>query len=829
MIRRDDIQAIYPLMQKQRVLAYYSLQTEHLDPGFIQLRFVIKGPLHTQSFSQAWQTLVQRHESLRMSLQSPKQKQSMIVVSKSCVLPVEWVDMRGDTREGQDTYIEHRLTELHKNGLDLADTPVHRLLGVRTDESVTEFFWALHHIFLDGWSAIVLLNDLAQTYSHERSATPLPQAQQSTHSDYLEWLSVRAPDAANYWSEKLNNYSSPVLVGDYFGCTTPSANQRMDQNGSSGEFQELLVNTDTALGAAIDQLAVQQKVTSATIVYVAWAIYLAALSKTDDVVFGTTSAGRTFDLPDSQIMTGYFANVIPRRYQLDHLQVLRTFISQSHHEGFSSLAFEHLPIDEIQRYSNVPLNQPLFDSIVLFENLPLDDIELPEPDGPVTMGSFSGGLTSTYPLTLTVRPGTQWRFKYLFAPELIDAGFQQALTEFPDFLLSICEEPEKSVGGAYDWIAKRLVSLVSKPDVESLSLPIESNLSKQLARNATELAVALIWEDLLGITEIDVHTEFIALGGRSIAAVRMLAAIQDRFGVKLSMRDMVEQPTIAALAGLIDGNSAKSNWRSLIPLKPGGNRPAVIIVHGGAGHVLFMRSLTGYFDKDRPVIGMQLVGLDGECEPMNTIPDIANHFLQEILTYQPEGPYYFIGHCFGVAVVHELVHMLHKRGKEVALVVALDAEPPLSESKKSSISIAISLLKESGDAAPLIKYLTISARVIKNVCYRLGQVAHKCYQRFVLLLGNNLAKNQIHMELVYEACIEASYSYFAKPVNQKVILISCEGKVNPPIEKWSEMAKEIEVITLPVGHITMFTEPEVATLGKTLSNLVERHHSHAED
>ena len=173
MISRDNVQGIYPLLQKQRALAFYSLQSEQADPGFIQLRFVIKGPLHQETFTAAWQSLITRHESMRVSLQSPQNKPAMLVVLKSCEIPVEWVDKRAESHSAQQQYINDRLNNLRENGLELSAAPVHRLLGVRTRDDTLEFFWTCHHLFLDGWSAVVLLNDLAQLYSHKRCGLSL--------------------------------------------------------------------------------------------------------------------------------------------------------------------------------------------------------------------------------------------------------------------------------------------------------------------------------------------------------------------------------------------------------------------------------------------------------------------------------------------------------------------------------------------------------------------------------------------------------------------------------------------------------------------------------
>ena len=140
---------------------------------------------------------------------------------------------------------------------------------------------------------------------------------------------------------------------------------------------------------------------------------MAAISDQSDITFGTTSAGRSFDLPDSQIMTGYFANVIAKRFRLERSQKLASFITESHRSGFAALQFEHVPIDDVQSYAGISRNKSLFDHLVLFENLPQTDIMLQDPDGEISLGTFSGDLTSMYPLTLTIQPDEQWRLSLI--------------------------------------------------------------------------------------------------------------------------------------------------------------------------------------------------------------------------------------------------------------------------------------------------------------------------------------------------------------------------------------------------------------------------------
>jgi phthiocerol/phenolphthiocerol synthesis type-I polyketide synthase E len=67
-----------------------------------------------------------------------------------------------------------------------------------------------------------------------------------------------------------------------------------------------------------------------------------------------------------------------------------------------------------------------------------------------------------------------------------------------------------------------------------------------------ELAAVLeIWKDLLGTDSIGPSDNFFSLGGHSLMATMMIARIRERLGVTLSLRDVFEAQTPAALAELV--------------------------------------------------------------------------------------------------------------------------------------------------------------------------------------------------------------------------------------------------------------------------------------
>ena len=85
---------------------------------------------------------------------------------------------------------------------------------------------------------------------------------------------------------------------------------------------------------------------------------------------------------------------------------------------------------------------------------------------------------------------------------------------------------------------------------ESLSVPLRSS-SIESPIEGVESRLASIWEDLLGVPDIGVHDNFFELGGHSLMATRVIARIDNQFGVRLALREMFNAPTIRQLGELI--------------------------------------------------------------------------------------------------------------------------------------------------------------------------------------------------------------------------------------------------------------------------------------
>jgi amino acid adenylation domain-containing protein len=194
-------------------------------------------------------------------------------------------------------------------------------------------------------------------------------------------------------------------------------------------------------------------------------------------------------------------------------------------------------------------------------------------------------------------------------------------------------------------------------------------------RNPIELQLAAIWEQVLGVTRIGVKDNFFELGGYSLLALRLFSAIERAFGKRLPMALLFQAPTIEQLADLLADEGCTVRWRSLVAIQPEGTKTPFFAVPGVGGNVLIFARLAKLLGEDRPFYGLQARGLDGKEKPFMRIEDMAAHYIAEIRSVQPEGPYLIGGTCTGGLVAYEMGQQLAAEGQRVILSIMQSWHP----------------------------------------------------------------------------------------------------------------------------------------------------------
>ncbi len=193
----------------------------------------------------------------------------------------------------------------------------------------------------------------------------------------------------------------------------------------------------------------------------------------------------------------------------------------------------------------------------------------------------------------------------------------------------------------------------------------------------TERLLAAIWTDLLTLARPPwADDDFFTLGGHSLLAVRMVAQVEKRFDVQLPLASLFSASTLAGVAASIDAERGSDQaWRSLVPIRPGGVRTPLFLAPSLVGECFIYRPLVQLLSIDQPVYGLQSIGLDSREQPLRDVRAMAEHFVGEIRSVQPHGPYRLGGYCFGGTVAMEMAAVLEGSGEAVDFLGLFDGSP----------------------------------------------------------------------------------------------------------------------------------------------------------
>nr|AGH69808.1 non-ribosomal peptide synthase [Nostoc sp. 'Peltigera membranacea cyanobiont'] len=236
-----------------------------------------------------------------------------------------------------------------------------------------------------------------------------------------------------------------------------------------------------------------------------------------------------------------------------------------------------------------------------------------------------------------------------------------------------------------------------KVDRRALPTPDKSSFTDTgfvAPSNTLERQLAQIWSEILDVELVGVKDNFFALGGHSLLAIRLMAKIQQELGKSLPLATLFQSPTISDLASLIKTEKNVPTNFCLVPIQPKGNKSPFFCVHAVGGEVLCYADLAGYLGPEQPFYALRSLGLDGSCEPLTGIEDMAATYIKALQTIQPEGPYQLGGWSMGGAIAFEMAMQLKTSGQTVSLLALIDSYVPIQKFKGSLLMDEAMLLAD---------------------------------------------------------------------------------------------------------------------------------------
>ena len=431
------IEDVYPLTPMQEGLLLHTL----LEPGtglyYMQDRYRINSALDPERFAQAWQAVIARHEALRASFCWNVGEDMLQVIHKPGSTPVEYLDWSHDPEHEQEPRLQALLKSEREAGFDLLNQAPFHLRLIRVGAERYWFMMSNHHILIDAWCRSLLMNDFFDIYMALGEGRDAQLATPPRYRDYIAWLQRQnLNEARQWWQQNLQGFER----------TTPIPSDRpfmRDHAGHGGMVVgDCYTRLDARDGAQLRELAQAHQLTVNTFAQAAWALVLRRLSGDRDVLFGVTVAGRPVEMPEMQRTVGLFINSIALRVKLpedDQRCSVRQWLSGLLDSNMQLREYEYLPLVTIQEHSELPKGQPLFDSLFVFENAPVEVSVLDRAQS-LNATSDSGRTHTNFPLTAVCYPGDDLGLHLSYDQRYFDeTTVQGMLGEFKRLLLALVQ------------------------------------------------------------------------------------------------------------------------------------------------------------------------------------------------------------------------------------------------------------------------------------------------------------------------------------------------------------------------------------------------------
>jgi len=227
------------------------------------------------------------------------------------------------------------------------------------------------------------------------------------------------------------------------------------------------------------------------------------------------------------------------------------------------------------------------------------------------------------------------------------------------------------------FIALDTIPLTTNGKVDKQALPAfnsshhNTNTPFIHPRNAIEIQLLSLWETILKHDTISINDDFFELGGHSLLGVKLLVGIENTFQQKFDLSFLFKASTIEEQAIFIEQNVPLAE-SSLVPIQTKGHCTPFFCLPGVGGNVTYLHDLAKALGKEQPFYGLQSIGLQGDVEPLNTVEEIASHFIKEIQAIQAHGPYLIGGHSSGGIFAYEVAQQLRAKGEHIAGLIVLD-------------------------------------------------------------------------------------------------------------------------------------------------------------
>ena len=259
---------------------------------------------------------------------------------------------------------------------------------------------------------------------------------------------------------------------------------------------------------------------------------------------------------------------------------------------------------------------------------------------------------------------------------------------------------------------------------------------EQSGGNSEQEKMLEIWRQQFGNDELDLDVDYFELGGDSLMAVGMIAAIESRFGTMLPISHLINSPTPRKLMKKLglgeDAEASEGPKREPSPsdsasvtggeipdhvicLKEGSSSESpLFLIHGADGSVLFYRDFANRLNTDRTIYAVESPSIsEAGWQIPDTVEEVAAEYLKAIRTVQPKGPYWIAGYSFGGVAAFEIARQMEAAGDEIETALLYDIPNPSIET--GTLTRIKNFWDRQEDSVAPMKVAKLTKRTLKAV------------------------------------------------------------------------------------------------------------------
>jgi amino acid adenylation domain-containing protein len=343
------------LSPMQQGMVFHHLSAEHSGIDIEQIVINYKESPDIPTLERAWQAVVEKHPALRTSFRWEGLQEPVQQVHDEVPIQVE------HHHSWDEATFSAFLEADRRRGFDLRQPPLLRLTLFGSGTGPMRLVWTIHHILLDGRASVIILNEVEQFYDSLLNGVQLDRSSGLPYKPYIQWIEhLNLSDANEFWSNKLRGLTAPTPLP----CDPDGLPKESSIHG------EIEIELSEEITSRLRDAARQCNVSLNTIVMGAWAILLGRFSGDPVVLFGAVRTTRGSSVPDADSIVGLFLNTVPVRVAVDPATQVAQMLKHLYAEWMwvNLRQYDYTPLTQIKRVSAFPKSQPLFNSLVVFEN-----------------------------------------------------------------------------------------------------------------------------------------------------------------------------------------------------------------------------------------------------------------------------------------------------------------------------------------------------------------------------------------------------------------------------------------------------------------------------